>query len=758
MARFRFGVPSFSECSANNRELRISPAGTIAIWLTLCLVAFVGTAWPQDPAAGILPFSTQAVGIYESVDLATSNINVTISVRNKQGKIPFSYNLVGNSHFYIYSCGGGCVPPQPAVWEGGFGLGGQPSVGATVGYTTADKQVTCANLEVDALELTNFHITDSTGAIHPLTIGPVLIDTPEPCYGGGSGEIVLGTTSDGSFYTLAEFPYTYQSDGYTFNAATFTIYDKSGNAYAPGYNPLSVNNPGGTIIQDPDGATISYTNTTQSGVPVYTYTDTLDEQATTSFQGTQIKVQYTDAANNTQTFQANGSPYTVQTNFGCPNVTDVAPTSGNGMSSITLPTGTISFTYEVTPGDTHNPHYVTGRLASITYPTGGSVSYTYSGGNNNTGINCTTAVVPTLTKTVNDGNNHLSTWTYVNSDNVQGSYTVTVTDPASNVTVYTFSDPHTSSTGYQTEAQYYQGPATGTPLKTVITCYGNQNSTQAACLASGVYGPIPTQVYTYLGTSAPSLVSTTYDTYGNITQVANYDYGAAYPPSSSTTLLSTTTTVYDNPSTLGGSYPCGTLLNENIHDRPCSITTTNSSGATVSQTSYTYNSTGHAITTSRWVNSSKSLNSSATYNATNGVLTSVTDVNGATTEYTNGPAFGACNGIFPVETTYPQIGSVQLTTSEAWDCNGAVVTSTTDPSGVVTQTNYLVGSTADPFYRPLSTVDAEGNTTSLNYWTPTTFESTMNFNGSTSTTDTRATTDGLGRQTWVLKKSSRLAG
>jgi hypothetical protein len=350
MARLRFGAPSFRECSTNNRKRRIPSASTMGMWLSVSLAGFVGMAWPQDPAAGILPFSTQAVGIYDSVDLATSNINVTIPVRNKQGKIPFSYSLVGNSHSYIYACGSGCVPPQPAQWRGGFGLLGQVSVGANVGFTSTSKEVTCSNLNVNALQLSSFYITDSTGAIHPLTIGPILMNTPQPCYGGGSGGgVTLGTTSDGSFYTLVEFPYTYVSGGTTYDAGTFTIYDKSGNAYEPGYGPLLSSYPG-IIIQDPDGAQISYTSTVQSGNTVQNYTDTLGEQVITySYNGTQSTSQYKDAGNNTQTFQVNMSSYTVQTNFACSNVTDIAPTSVSLDSSITLPIGTISFTYEVTP-------------------------------------------------------------------------------------------------------------------------------------------------------------------------------------------------------------------------------------------------------------------------------------------------------------------------------------------------------------------------------------------------------------------------
>jgi RHS repeat-associated protein len=738
MARFVVGVPSFRECFANKLKQSIPSVGTIAIWVSLSLVPFLGTAWSQDPSAGILPLSTQAQGISESVDLASSNINVHIPLRNKIGKLPFSYNFAMNSGAYVgLACEGNCSGWWADGGSNESNLLPRLSLGASEGYTTTNLELNCEGTNYSIQQLSDFYIKDSTGAVHAVqmtTLNPNNViysnapDNPQ-CYSSAG----TGTTTDGSNYTLVAVSYTYTQDGTNFTAPIFTIYDTSGNAYEINFT----GSQSYTVVQDPDGATINQTYSNY----IYQLTDTLNTTAITNT----ASAEYNDAAGNPRQFQQNTSSYTQQTNFGCSGIQDIAPTVLSFLSSITTPTGTISFTYETTPGDTHTPHYITGRLASITYTSGASVSYTYSGGNN--GINCSSWAVPTLTKTVTDKNGNVSTWTYVNSNTGQPPsepyegynviFTVKVTDPAQNQTVYTFSQEA------QTEVQYYQGTATGTPLKTVVTCYNNVDSSQSACVNNNqATGGNPTQVYTYFGSSAPSLVSTTYDTYRNVTQVANYDYGAAYPPSSSTTLLSTTTTVYDNPS--GGSYPCGTLSNAYINNRPCSITTTNSSGVTVSKTSYTYNSTGHAITTSQFVNSSKSLGSSATY--ANGVLTSVTDVNGIETQYSNGPGVGACNGILPVKTTDPQIGSVQLTTSETWDCNGAVVTSTTDPNGAVTQTNYLVGGVADPLYRPLSVVDPEGNTTSLNYLTPTTFESTMNFNGTTSTTDTLATSDGLGRQ------------
>jgi hypothetical protein len=57
-------------------------------------------AQTPDPAAGKLPLASQTGAPYDSVDLATSNISVTIPVRSKNEKIPFSSALYGNTHAY----------------------------------------------------------------------------------------------------------------------------------------------------------------------------------------------------------------------------------------------------------------------------------------------------------------------------------------------------------------------------------------------------------------------------------------------------------------------------------------------------------------------------------------------------------------------------------------------------------------------------------------------------------------------------------
>src|SRR6202034_755766 len=183
------------------------------------------------------------------------------------------------------------------------------------------------------------------------------------------------------------------------------------------------------------------------------YTDTLGIDAlnfTTALPPTTSQYYYQDSAGNNQYVKVAYTTKNFHTIFGCPYIADVNSPSYYWPTTVSLPAGTIGITYEAPSG---YPNDTTGRIASITLPTGGTITYSYSGGNS--GIDCASGVVPTLKQTINDNNRHVSTWTYVNTNNTATSnpsyYTTTATDPANNQTVYYFVNQ------YQTEAQVYQG-------------------------------------------------------------------------------------------------------------------------------------------------------------------------------------------------------------------------------------------------------------------------------------------------------------
>jgi hypothetical protein len=67
----------------------------------------------------------------------------------------------------------------------------------------------------------------------------------------------------------------------------------------------------------------------------------------------------------------------------------------------------------------------------------------------------------------------------------------------------------------------------------------------------------------------------------------------------------------------------------------------------------------------------------------------------------------------------------------AWDCNGGVPTTWTDENGNAVANAFYSGSVADPYYRPLSISDPEGNAVGLTYGL-TSAEAALNFNGTVS--------------------------
>jgi RHS repeat-associated protein len=684
-------------------------------------------------AQGIQPFSTQAPGPFSTVDLASTYVLVSIPIRNKTGAIPFQYSLIANS-----APNTGLAQYQTALAGQVMGSGGllSATVGAQVQF------LSCFTVYSKSV-LNNFVLIDTTGATHPFPPGDtVIISTHSGCSSGG----FTAQTTDGSGYTITV--------SRTQNGASYatTVWDKSGNT-------ISSSNNSNNMLNTPDGNSLSNSISFGTNYTNYTYTDTLAQTVLTATiynphsVSTPDTYVYTDKNGGNQTYSVAYTSMHWKTNYGC---------GDHDVSGLLFPT-TITetptgqqytITYEPTPG---YPGDTTGRIQQITLASGGYVKYSYSGGSN--GIQCSISipVIPTLTKTVNDGNGHSNTWTYVNSRDGShiNPFNVTETDPGGNQSVYTFYDE------YQLERQVYQGSVSPSNLiGTTVTCYNGNFANCPTTNPTAGMGVTPhifqTDVFTYPGTSsAASLIETKYNITGSgntrgagtIAEVKKYDFGAAtsLPPTAAPTIspVADTTITYD-----GNGASCGTLAaNSNIDDRPCSITTTNSSGATVSQVNYTYNPTGHPTQTSTLVSGSTYLTSSNSYNA-NGTMASSTDVNGAVTNYFyNGT--GGCNTLLSTSTSLP-VNS--LSTSQTWDCNGGVRTSSTDENGQITNYSYVNPSTgvADPFWRQTQVIYPDGGSSTTTYSTGT----SLPWNISTSTAITSGTNlnnttiyDGLGRAT-----------
>ena len=390
-----------------------------------------------------------------------------------------------------------------------------------------------------------------------------------------------------------------------------------------------------------------------------------------------------------------------------------------------------TFSYEVTPGDTHSPHYVTGRLASVTLPTGGTITYAYSGGGSGVnGISCADGSAATLTRTTPDG-----TWTYAQVKGTAPASTTTITDPQGNNTVIQFQGLTGSNQSlYETERQVYQGSiSSANLLETITTCY---NGSSAPCTGTSLLAGITQRTVTGILPGASNLESQhiyKYNGGGSLTEQDDYDYGSGAPGA----LLKKTAIAYAS-------------LGNDMTALRSQVTVTNGAGTTISQTSFNYDQTavtttsgtpqhisisgsrGNVTSTYFYTQGSTYLTQSASYFDTGNIKTA-TDVNGGQTSYT----YGACGNTFLTAVAKP----LSLTWSMTWNCTGSVPLTVTDENNQTTTIAF-----SDPyFWRPASTTDPTNAVVNHTYVDPTQVESVVSFNSGNSASDTLMTLDPLGR-------------
>lgn len=661
----------------------------------LFVVVLLGSASVAigQTATGIPAFSSTTGGI-DNINLGNLNANISIPVINKAGLIPFHYALAYDSSvWYPVTVNGN------KIWQYVGNFGWHSDTDVVTGYLTYVRgQTKCWDdppYWYYGVTYGSYAYHDAWGAVHRFDEHfSTCADDPGP---------TPSLASDGSGYTL----------------------DTNG----PGG---SIRTKGGELIvppaQGPTGsATAADANGNQITVTGSTFTDTLGLTALTiggsGTAGSPKTFTYTPPNGTPVAVTLNYTTKSVKTYFQCntsPNiVADVGPMSIDLVTSVGLPDGTsYGITYEQTPGP-GNSGYVTGRIASITLPTGGVISYTYTGSNN--GINCADGSALGLSRTTPDSG---TPWQYSRT-NVGGTtqWTTTVTDPAGNRTVLNFQQ--SAPNFYETKRQIYQG--TSTLLETVLTCY---NGSASPCDTTAVGLPITQRAVTlqWPNNGRQSKTVANYDsTYTLVTEVDEYGYGTSGPGP----LARQTLTTY---ATLSG-----------IVDHPASVTVKDGSGTTVAQTSYGYDTHGNTTSVSQLVSTGFSLARSFTYNA-NGTVATATDVNSAVTTYAYGT--GSCNGAFPTSVT-PQLLPARTMT---WDCTGGVQLTATDEN-----TKSVGAAYSDSyFWRPASVSDQLTNLTSFSYPSATQVQSSMSF--ASSVTESLTTLDSLGRPHISQRRQGPSAG
>lgn len=676
----------------------------VAGLLTLVLVCCV-------PAFGQVPTGTPPFGSFgggpDVVNLANLNAHLMVPVLNKAGRgLNFSYDLAYDSSVWYPVTSGSTTSWQPVPY---WGWTGQTII-PTGYYSSTTSQVVCYQGKVPVgtrTTSTNWSYTDQFAVIHPFA--GQTIDN-DGCPPPNTTSLNVAST-DGSGYTIA-----------VTGAGPVAITSRGGKVL----NLIARGSPGSNVATDTNG---NYISAPTSGV----FTDTPGTTVLTVSTGAPGPTNpttfiYVAPSGVNAVYTMKFASKTILTNFGCSGVSEYTAANVPLVSEIDLPDSTkYTFTYEVTPG---TPGDVTGRLASVSLPTGGTISYAYTGSNN--GIECADGSTAGLTRATPDG-----AWTYSRSLATSPASTTTITDPDSNHTVINFQGI------YETERVINSGSAT--ILKTIFTCY---NGGTPNCNSTAITLPITnrTQYFKWPG-GMESEVKQTYNSYGLATEKDEYAYGPTAPGA----IVRKTLTAYS------------TTLTNGIVNRPSSVKVEDGSGSVKSQTTYLYDqgsviapttgittpqhnavtgSRGNATTVTLTVGST-ALTKTFTFYDTGG-LHSYTDVNGGVMTFSLSST--SCGNSFATSVTEAVAG---LSRSMAWNCTGGVQISTTDENGLPASAAYAT----DPyFWRPNSKTDAASDVTTLTYTGATEVESAMPFNSGSSTVDVLAVSDSLGRPQLSQKK------
>lgn len=742
-------------------------SGSYAVQAVLQSVVLIGISAAQ------VATGTPALGSFaggpDIVNLGNLNTHLDIPIVRKAGRgTNFNYDLTYDSSIWKKVTVSGTPTWQPvntatvAGWQGLIPAGMSYITSTMTSYSSQ-----CGYMGQSSYtdySWTNFYYFDPFGTRHTMGVSGSYIqgDGSYGCPPAGPEPTTVpwsSTASDGSGYTL----YIYPGAGYL-------------NGYVVDAHGTTINAP---IISDPSNYWGSTSTTDRNGNQITSsngsYTDTLNTTALNVI-GTapsNTNLSYTPPSGSPPaTYVVSYAAYTEHTHFACSSIAEYPATSTSLVDKVTLPDGTFyQFNYETTPGDTHNPHYVDGRVSSVTLPTGGTISYAYTNGNLtgsavSNGIVCADGSTAGLTRTVTPGGTSpAGTWTYARTQVSGAHWQTTTTDPttAQNQAVIDFWEDSATYNFYPTQVLAYQGSSVqgggGTLLSTNIICYNNTNPTPSSCPTTTVSTPINNQtVFSYLPDASGQQAKTFVSYYQGVaalpTEIDSYNFATG----SVGALARKVVTTY---STFGA----GALL-------PTSAVVKDGSNNVVANTTFFYDqgsvtttgakqhvsvsgARGNLTAVATQVNSTQTLYRNFDYYDTGMVKDSYDYSLSATTHgpktsftYDNtGTPPKACEYTFPTTITLP---ITSLTLSMTWNCNGGVQTSQNDANGKNTGVTY-----SDPaFWRAAGTTDQLNYSTAISYPSHSAVDSALLFNSNNSVTELRAQIDGMGR----LQLSQRREG
>jgi RHS repeat-associated protein len=557
----------------------------LAVLLLLCLfLPQQAMAQGDDFTTNFPPFGSFSVGDFDVISLQNGNVHFKIpllSIPQRNGSVEFqfvydtpiwnlSYTSTATKQFP--RDGHYNVVPQQSTVALGLQDSGSWSVSRSAPVT-----VPCNGTSNFSHIIEFWEANDPEGGSHgfPLiTLVPGNLNCPPPAINNS------GLSIDGSGLLLTYIPSTDSTtlllkDGTQINSQTLTSEDSNGNQR----NLFSFSDDlGRPLVTVTNGPTVTLTS--PSG------------KQKTNIQYTSYTVR--DSNGNPQVYELDYELIDINTAF-CPpfppppahltTCTEITGGSRVVPSRLLLPGSNPSLSYQFLWFNNSS------NLQQITFPTGGSIAYTYfppsceggPPGNRSCRLNV-------QTRTISAGGSS-STWTYTAN---------TVTDPNGNDEVHIYGPVCVNSvcaaTSSESEIQFWSGSSTngsGTLLKKIHTDYlGEPNAPPASPVP--VLGNIrPIRKTTTLDNGMVSKSETDYETFANAagtiftrlnpTEIREFDYGSGAP---GPLLRKTDYTYLHN---INSTY---TALN--IVDRPVSVTVYNGLGTQVSKTTYEYDVYSHA--------------------------------------------------------------------------------------------------------------------------------------------------------------------
>ncbi|MFZ0964593.1 MAG: hypothetical protein WAO35_27355 [Terriglobia bacterium] len=332
----------------------------IQVILFVLSVSFFAAAARAQVQTGLPLFGSFSGGPFDTVNNANLNVTFSIPVENKAGRgLPFNYNLTYDTSVW-YPVGSSGMQ----IWQPVTNWGWSTWTAAQTGYVYYNQTTNYCNYYTGytyvqvpyEVIFSNFIYYDKGGTPHPFPGQNAIWANP----GGGCPS---GTNSydNGAVAT--------DGSGYVFNGKNWNLTSPQGQTITP---PFQASTGAGSTT-DANGNTISNGS---NGV----YTDTLGVTALTVAGSAPSPVTFTyPAAGGSATVTVKYVSKTVRTNFGCSGISEFGPTTENLVTEIDMPdinsnpSDKYTFTYEATPN--YSGDY-TGRLASVTLPSGGTINYT----------------------------------------------------------------------------------------------------------------------------------------------------------------------------------------------------------------------------------------------------------------------------------------------------------------------------------------------------------------------------------------------